>query len=87
MNKRIIELMSLFGYEFIEEKPDGRLLFYETPYEETIQIWKKKTIKKTMDFSADLITNRIYNRGKSNGRYEVQNDIIRALGLQKGLPL
>jgi hypothetical protein len=87
MKKRIIELMTLFGYEYIKEQPSKRLLFYEPESEETIQIWKKKTIKETELFTAQLIRNRVLNTGKSIGRFEVQNAIFRALGLEKGLPL
>ena len=80
MKENIIEIMKCVGYEFIEESPEGRLLFYETDMEQTIQLWLRNDdgdLKRAML----LITTRAYDRGVSVGRYNVQNEIKKALRL------
>lgn len=80
MNTNVFEIMKLFGYTLIEED-GGRILFYEPDWEETVQIWKKKTAQETVEMAVDLIKTRLIDRSKSFGRMEVQSEIKKALGL------
>ena len=80
MKDNIIEIMKCSGYEFIEEKPEGRLLFYETEMEQTVQLWLKDDDKSLRGVML-LITQRAYNRGVAAGQYSVQNQIKKALNL------
>lgn len=80
MKDQIIEIMKCSGYEFIEEKPEGRLLFYETGMEQTVQLWLKEgddTLRGVML----LITQRAYNHGVSDGELSVRTQIKKALDI------
>jgi hypothetical protein len=80
MKEQIIEIMKCAGYEFVEEKPEGRLLFYETEMEQTVQLWLKEDDKSLRGVIL-LITQRAYNHGVSDGSHTVQHEIKKALGL------
>lgn len=76
----IIEVMKYSGYEFIEERPEGRLLFYETEMEETIQLWIKEN-ENPLKSALLIIIHRAYDHGLSNGRYIVQSEIKKLLDI------
>ena len=88
MKNAVIDLMQMAGYEFVEEKPEGRLIFYETEYDNTVQLWYAT---EDLPFPTDtkagirdalkLITDRAYDRGLSFGKYSVRQSIKEALGI------
>jgi hypothetical protein len=81
MKDQIIEIMKCAGYEFIEEKPEGRLLFYETEMEQTVQLWLKEDDESLRGVML-LITQRAYNRGASDGKYGVIRSIKEILQIE-----
>jgi len=80
MKDKIIEIMKCSGYEFIEEQPEGRLMFYETEWEETVQLWLKNEDNSLRGVML-LITQRAYNHGMSDGKYSVLSEIRKVLGI------
>jgi len=81
MKEKIIEIMKYAGYDFIEEKPEGRLLFYEAEEEQTVQLWLKDgedSLRSTML----LIKQRAYNTGFTVGQWNVRYAIRKALDIQ-----
>lgn len=83
---QIKEVFKAAGYEFVEHRPIGRLIFYCPIEERNIQLWYKTTpYNRETDTplvkAMDLITKLAYNRGERYGRFSVQNDIKKALGL------
>jgi len=81
MKEQIIEIMKYAGYNFIEEKPEGRLLFYEAEEEQTVQLWLKEG-DESLKAAVTLIRNRAYDNGFTAGQSNVRYAIRRALDIE-----
>lgn len=89
MKEQIIQIMKLAGYDFIEERPETRLLFYHVDQEQDVQIWLLSEptksdpydIEENLQQVVDLIKNREYEHGRSIGRIEIQEGIRKLLSL------
>lgn len=68
------------GYEFIEERPKGRLLFYERATDSNIQFWLDRKNSNLMP-AVLLISNRSYDRGIRDGMSVVRGEVKKALGI------
>jgi hypothetical protein len=77
------------GFQFIEQKPKGRLLFYYSEEERDVQFWFKpaKTVglnmeeKNSLQRAMELISAINYDRGVRHGMETVRTDIKTALGI------
>jgi hypothetical protein len=70
---QIIKIMSFAGYEYEKEYPEGRLLFYDTEFEQEIQLWI--TGENQLSACIRLIKNRAYDNGRIHGKSIVRNGI------------
>ena len=75
----IKRLMSYAGYDFIEENPETRLLFYDSENENEIQLWI--TDGDNTQRCIKLIANKALEIGIARGKFIIQNSIKKALGL------
>lgn len=75
----IVSIFTAAGYEFKEQYPKGRLLFYHNEAETNVQFWndEENDLTKVMDF----ICQRAYDLGFSWGKVTVQSEIKKSLGL------
>lgn len=75
----IISIFTAAGYEFIEQSPKGRMLFWHNAAETNVQFWldEETDLTKVMDF----ICQRAYDLGEHSGKHFVRNEIKKALGL------
>ena len=81
MKEKMIKLFNLAGYDFIEEKPEGRLILYDAEQEQELQFWVKGHPNLDLKDAMEFIKERCYDIGISIGKGEVQNQIRKALGL------
>ena len=74
----IKEIFTAAEYEFTEEKPEGRLLFYDHQSETNVQFWYKNAI---MHDVISFIQERAYDSGFTWGQSTKQQQVRDALGL------
>jgi hypothetical protein len=74
----IKEIFTAAAYEFIEESPKGRLLFYDYNDESEVQFWYKNA---ELSDVINLIVDRAAERGIEWGQSQVRQEIKNALGL------
>lgn len=83
MKEQLIKIMKYAGYDFIEEKPLGRYLFWDTLEEMEVELWITNELEDTtIEHAIKLIINRSENRAYYKGRHDAQKEMKRSLGLE-----
>lgn len=80
IKEKVIELFKLFEYEYQEESPDGRLLFYDIEREVNCQFWYLQE-PNPLSKAAELISSRTEHNARISERCKMQNKIKNILGL------
>jgi len=76
MKEHIIEIMKYAGYDFIEEKPKDRLIFYDVTEEQNVQLWLTVDLNGDYENALHKCVNLIYNRAKEYGINIGKSNII-----------
>jgi hypothetical protein len=78
---KIIQIMSMAGYDYIKEDPHDRLLFYDVNAEQEVQLWVAEMYSDTLERAIYLIQERARSTGISYGKNIVRNGIKKLLQL------
>ena len=77
--KKLIELFTLFGYEYDREEPSGRIIFYDFNLESNCQFYMYQ--KEPIFRAVALIKERIERSAQIRERIKIQAEFRKLMGL------